>query len=288
MIRKPIKAGSFYPATKEECIEQIEKAISRSFPSITLPLHIVGGIVPHAGWVYSGGTAGLVFKAIKEREKPNTFVMFSSVHVYGVNVPVMMAKGEWLTPMGSIEIDTNLADVVAKEAGALIELSPQPHLGEHSIEVQIPFISYLFPESKIVPIMCPTDLDSIEIGRIIGNIVKTLPQGEVIIIGSSDLTHYGDFYYFSPKGRGEKALQWVKEVNDRRIIELMLNLKPEEVIGEVNKNHNACGGGAIAATLAAVKELGIKKGVLLEYTTSYDVMPWGEPGSFVGYAGVIF
>ena len=106
-------------------------------------------------------------------------------------------------------------------------------------------------------------------------------------IASTDLTHYGDAYGFAPFGGGANAKKQMEE-SDARIIELALRMRFDEIRSEAQKRHNACGSGALAATVAAAKAMGAEKGYLLQYTTSHDVMPEGEFEMAVGYAGILF
>jgi len=182
----------------------------------------------------------------------------------------------------------SLAEDIIKEGKGLIVENTAPHKKEHSIEVQLPFIKYFFPDSQIVPVMVPPDKRALQTGEIIGKILSGYNK-EVIVIGSTDLTHYGMHYGQLEKGTGNEALDWVKNVNDKKIVDLMIAMKAEEIVPESDKSGNACGAGAITATMSAVRVLGAKKGKVLKYTTSYDEIPsMGEASSFVGYAGVVF
>ena len=108
------------------------------------------------------------------------------------------------------------------------------------------------------------------------------------IVGTTDLTHYGRAYYgFAPAGAGERALEWAR-ANDEQVLDLILAMRAEDIVAEAAAHHNACGGGAIAGTIAAARALGAEKGYLLEYTTSHDVMPRGPATDFVGYAAIVF
>jgi MEMO1 family protein len=169
--------------------------------------------------------------------------------------------------------------------GDIIE-DPYAHEGEHSLEVQVPFIKYLCPEAKIVPIAIPPDETAHIAGKKIGETVSGMSK-KIVVIGTTDLTHYGDSYGFTPYGYGDKAKKLMKE-SDSRIIELALQMKAIEIRTEAQRHHNACGSGALAATVAAAKAMGAEKGYLLEYTTSHDVMPEGEFEMAVGYAGILF
>jgi AmmeMemoRadiSam system protein B len=113
-------------------------------------------------------------------------------------------------------------------------------------------------------------------------------RSDVVVVGSTDLTHYGPNYWFHPKGTGDEALEWVKTVNDRRIIDLALELGADGIVEQAASEHSACGAGAMAATTAYCRAAGCPRGVLLHYTTSHDVMPDRRPSNFVGYAGIVF
>ncbi|MHC4725676.1 MAG: AmmeMemoRadiSam system protein B [Planctomycetota bacterium] len=148
--RKPIVAGQFYPGQNDSCIDRINECRDAEVLAETLPETIVAGIVPHAGWTFSGPLAALVFSAIKQQhEKVHTFVIFGAAHGYFSSSPAVYNKGSWITPLGEVFIDEELADDVLSTAPSVNDLSA--HRNEHSIEVQVPFIQYLFPGAKILP-----------------------------------------------------------------------------------------------------------------------------------------
>lgn len=287
MRRRNVVAGRFYPAAKSKCERQIEECVRFDASGVKVERPIAGGIVPHAGWVFSGPTAGKVFAAIREHGKPETFVLFGATHSFSGGKPSIMPEGTWETPLGDVEVDRRIANEILRDAGEELENDPRAHDGEHSIEVQVPFIRHLFPEARIVPISAPPGEDSIRVGSLVGEVVKR-EGGSVVAVGSTDLTHYGREYGFAPRGTGEKALKWVRDENDKRMVDKITGLKVDEILEEERENRNACGAGAVAATLAAVLAAGRKSGVLLEYTTSHDVMPERGATMFVGYAGVVF
>lgn len=292
-------AGSFYPSSVYECkrmIEDMQKSPYEMCGEIAKIANISGinaGIVPHAGWVFSGKISFGVFNEIKkitDIDKNITFVLFSANHSAWISKSTIMTNGVWETPFGEILIDEDVAGKILKEGKFYLENNADAHADEHSIEVQLPFIKFLFPNAKIIPVMPVMTTDVIEVGKIVGNVVKKEKEnGErITIIGTSDLTHYGLNYGFAPKGSGSDALKWVKEVNDKKMIDLILDLEQDKIIKEAEKNMNACGPGAITATVSAAKILGCKKGMLLKYTTSYDVFPRYGMDSYVGYAGILF
>jgi len=279
---RPQFAEQFYPG---DCIRQIED-FKKSFTPPDEPADIKGGIVPHAGWFFSGATAAKVFLSIQTQKAPEAFVLLGTVHVHGVRKNSIYSTGSWSTPLGEIKVNDAIAAMLLDEMPGLLDDNPQAHLYEHSIEVQTPMIKYLFPKTSIVPIAVPPGEEAVALGEGIGKVISG--QGlNAVVIGSTDLTHYGDNYGFTPAGYGPEAYRWMRE-NDEKIIRLALGLKAREILDEAAADYNACGPGAMAAAAAASKAMGSKGGVLLEHVTSYDVYPQGEFDMAVGYAGIIF
>jgi MEMO1 family protein len=289
-IRRPIVAGQFYPDSQQECHDQINQFISSFAANEQLPAKIAAGIVPHAGWVFSGRTAALLFWSIKQKHRDvDTFVIFGTTHGYYGSQPAVYNRGLWETPLGEISIDEELAvDVLA--AGPAVH-DCNAHRTEHSIEVHIPIIQKLFPSAKILPILTPPEEQSLTLGRNIGGIISRQGRKKIICVGSTDLTHYGPRYGFTPKGLGPKAIQWAAQVNDRRFIDLAVGLESKALLDGAVQNCYACGPGAAAASIACAKVLGVEKGLLLEYTNSNDIMfrQFKSTGAdSVGYASIIF
>jgi len=288
-IRKPIVAGQFYPAGRSSATQLLDDLLSLELNEAILPKQIVAGIVPHAGWVCSGAVAGKVFSAVKKRRTVDTFVLFGAVHHYGVNKPAVFASGQWETPLGRIDIDQNLAEAILTSTNKIIE-DPQSHSLEHSLEVQVPFIQRLFPQAKILPIMVPPESPAGEVGEIVGKVIHE-SKANAVCIGSSDLTHYGPNYGFSPKGYGENGIRWASDVNDKGLIERITSMDAAGSLEYAIDNQAACGSGAIAATITAAMALGADTVTLLEHTNSYEVLraKYGEMDSnAVGYAAIVF
>lgn len=285
-LRKAFRAGSFYPADARSCHRQIEECLGQYEPP-TLPEKVVAGIVPHAGWMFSGPTAAKVYKSVQQKSSPATFLIFGAVHVWGVGrKAAMFAQGAWQTPCGAIEIDAELAEAVLAEAAGEVAADPSAHEREHSIEVQIPFIQHLFPDAKLLPIMVSPEKQAVRLGEKIGKLLVSCDK-PVCVIGSTDLTHYGPSFGFIPYGIGEQALAPMKE-NDQHLLRLAAEMNAEAVLVEAERHRNACGAGAIAATVTVAKALGASQGYLLEHTTSQEVMPDRPVADIVGYAGMIF
>lgn len=284
-IRKASFAGSWYPATASACEKAIQEFLKEpNFEKIP-EADYIGGIVPHAGWAFSGDLACQVIAALSgpgTRQKPDVIAVFG-MHMHPNSPPCIMVEDAWETPFGDIEIESGLARDLTREFSFSIE-TPDHFTPDNTIELQLPFIKYFFNSSRLIPIGVPPAGKSLEIAR---HLAKTAQQSDVSIkvIGSTDLTHYGPNYGYAPVGLDKKAVDWVRDHNDRKAIDRMLAMDPERLIAEGIASQNACCSGAAAATIAAADVLGAKKGQLVGYSSSYEKHP-GD--SFVGYTGILF
>jgi AmmeMemoRadiSam system protein B len=281
-VRRSDFAGSWYPGTESECRRFIEGFSGPRLPAASDTERPVGGIVPHAGWYYSGKIACNVIKALSYNGEPDTCIIFGR-HLHPGSDNYIMTEGRWATPLGELEIDADLAKRLAAEFSFTVETTTR-YDQDNTIELQLPFIKYFFPKTRIVPIGLPPRSESLSIAIRAAEISKILDR-TVRVVGSTDLTHYGHNYGLTPKGVGKDAVEWVKNVNDKQSVDLMVAMDEEGVIRETLKNHNACCPGAASAAIAAAKALGAKRGEKVEYFTSYDVR---ADSSFVGYVGVVF
>jgi MEMO1 family protein len=281
-IRKADFAGTWYPGTESDCRRAIEAFSRESVPCPSFQKGILGGIVPHAGWYYSGQIAFNVIKCLKDSGAPDAIVIFGR-HLHPGSPAYIMKEGSWSTPLGNLEIDADLAERVAAEFKFSIETATS-YEQDNTVELQLPFIKYLFPEVKILPFGVPPKATSMRIGERISEIAMEA-QKKIYVIGSTDLTHYGYNYGNTPMGTGKKAVDWVKNENDKRMIDLILKMDAEAVITESFANSNACCSGAVATAIAALKKLGASRAEKIIYKTSYDIRP---DDSFVGYAGIVF
>lgn len=279
-IRKAEKAGAWYPDDSGQLRDALAEYCDYAVPDeINEP---VAGIVPHAGLAFSGPTAGKVFTSLKSAD-PETIIILGAVHTMFLNMPSVWGKGAWQTPLGDVAVDEDLAKVICD--ADIAQENHKPHNGDNAIELQMPFVKYCFPEAKIVPIAVPPLVGIEKLGQFLHDIVSGQSK-KIVILGSTDFTHYGDSFGVTPAGYGEKALEWSKE-NDRKLIDFILNFESDKIVETSQDDHSACGAGAVAALTQYAKECEAK-GVLLEHTTSYDVMPQGEASHFVGYAGIVF
>jgi hypothetical protein len=280
----PYVAGMFYPDDESSCRREMDVYLDAAQP-LDLPDPVRGGLVPHAGWTYSGATAARVYAALAEGDDPETVVILGAAHQWGMAAAAVYAAGAWRTPLGDAPVDEELARALLQAAGERVVDYPQAHATEHSIEVQIPFLLHLFPEVKILPIIVPPRPDAVQLGETLVEAAQSLGRN-MVAIASSDLTHYGPRYRFTPAGTGQQALVWARQ-NDERLLDLVVAMRAQEVLDEVIAHQNACGAGAIAATLACAGGLGARHGLLLHHTSSYEIMPVGRPKDMVGYAAAV-
>lgn len=281
-VRRSDFAGSWYPGNKSDCKREIEAFMEQPSPCPSAEKGATGGIVPHAGWYFSGKIACHVIQCLRNDNTPDTIVIFGR-HLHPGSKNYIMREGSWATPLGDLEIDHELADELILEFPFVVETSSY-HEQDNTVEVQLPFIKYFFPNTRILPIGAPPALPSLKIGWRVAEISKSMGR-KILILGSTDLTHYGYNYGNTPKGVGREAVDWVKNENDKRVVDLMMAMDAEGVVEESLKNHNACCSGAVAAAISAAKSLGAQEGKKLIYSTSYDIRP---DDSFVGYVGILF
>jgi AmmeMemoRadiSam system protein B len=281
-VRKSMFSGSWYPASASACEREI-KGFLKEYPKETIDkTSLIGGIVPHAGWYFSGSIACNVIHCLAGKTSPDVIVVFG-MHLHSSSPAYIMAQGAWETPFGVLEIQNDLAGELSEQFTFETETADD-FTPDNTIELQLPFIKYFFNDAKIVPIGAPPTKQSLEMGKAVADISKRLGL-RLSIIGSTDLTHYGPNYGFVSHGRGSSAVEWARNENDRKVIDAMLAMDPEMVIKEAKKNHNACCSGAAATAIAAAKQLGAEKAQTIAYATSHDKSP-GD--SFVGYVGIVF
>jgi hypothetical protein len=264
-IRNPVVAGQFYPRAPSQLTAQIEEFIDEKVPKE----EVIGLVSPHAGYIYSGPVAGAVISRIKFKD---TFIIMGPNHTGRGKPFSIMTKGVWKTPLGNVRIDQALGKEILGRS-AYLEEDPVAHLYEHSIEVQIPFLQYFKRDIRIVPIVFSYHTGDVykEIGKAMAASIKGLKR-DVIIIASSDMTHYEPY---------ESA-----KLKDTRAIEAILELNEDELLKRIEElNITMCGYAPTVSLISASKELGAKKAELIKYQTSGDIS--GDYSSVVGYAGII-
>jgi len=279
----------FYESSPASCRRHAEELLAEAQLPDSLPARLYGGVVPHAGWVYSGKVAALTFKALVAASLPKTIVLFGADHTGAVQLGEVYASGAWLTPLGEAPIDEQLARAVLDAGRSCCRANPNAHDHEHSIEVQLPFVQVVAPDAMILPIGVPPSPLAIDIGRAVAEAAGGRAD-DVVIVASTDLSHHGG-HFPAPGGRGEIGEQWTRQ-NDRRIIDLAEAMDAESIVPEACRHMNACGAGALTAAIVACQALGARKGICLGYTNSYVITheqyPHELDDTTVGYASIVF
>jgi len=265
MIRNPVVAGQFYPASASELKAMIKALVDEKAKRE----EVIGLISPHAGYIYSGPVAGAVISRTKFKD---TFIIMGPNHTGSGRPFSIMTEGTWKTPLGEVKIDSELGKQILANSNYLQE-DKTAHLYEHSIEVQLPFLQYFKSDFKLVPIVLAYASGAIykEIGKELAKSVKELDR-KVVIIASSDMTHY------EPQESAQRK--------DTQAIEAILDLNEDELLKRVQElNITMCGYAPAVSLIAAAKELGATGAELVKYQTSGDTT--GDYSSVVGYAGII-
>lgn len=279
-------AGSWYPESAGACEAAIQGFLQDDSRSRKLPRGIpVGGIVPHAGWTYSGSIACRTIAALVPgagETSVDTIFLFGG-HMHHQSEPFIMTQGAVETPLGDIEIDHEMVEAIASSVG-IYKRPPIKFPEENTLELQYPFIKYFFPGAKLVVCGVPPSGMASVIASMAIEASRDLSR-EIRVIGSTDMTHYGPDFGFLPAGTGRKAVEWVERTNDYQAIVAMSDMDVSGIISQGLKDKSMCCPGAAAATAAACKKMGAVKGACLDYATSYEL---SKADSFVGYCGMVF
>ena len=264
MIRSPYVAGQFYPGEQEKLENSVIENLTICTKEDALAI-----IVPHAGYIYSGKVAGSVYSRV---HIPENIILIGPNHT-GLGAPAsIMCDGTWQTPLGDLEINEELAGRLLEASTNLTE-DVAAHLKEHSLEVQLPFIYLLNPNTRIVPITVMTsDFDECsEIGGAIAEVLTNYDE-EVLIVISSDMNHF----------ESEKITQQ----KDKLALDRVLDLDPEGLLAVTGAERiSMCGAVPSTMGIIAAKALGATGAELTEHSTSAKVS--GDMENVVGYAGVI-
>ncbi|MEI7542559.1 MAG: AmmeMemoRadiSam system protein B [bacterium] len=263
MIREPLFAGSFYDAKPED----LKNHITEMTGELVKKTKALGIIAPHAGYIYSGVVAAQVYSAV---EIPKTIIILGPNHT-GLGEPIsVFSEGKWKTPLGDVAINESLATDILKKCKTALK-DTTAHAKEHSIEVQLPFLQYHNKNFDFVPIVLG-DYSIEHLKELAVALAKCIEGKEVLIIASSDLTHYEE----AESARAKDAL----------VLDSIEALDPDNMYDEIKDNDiSMCGWMPVYVLLQACNILGAKKGKIIKYTNSGDVN--GDYSEVVGYGGAI-
>jgi len=279
MTRAPYVAGQFYARTKSDLVRQIEQCFLHEFGPGRLPLDIeaeekssaqkiIGGIAPHAGYAYSGPCAAHFYLELSKQKTKRIVIL--GVNHSGTGYAVAASAESWKTPLGEVSVDPELAELLG------LELDEAAHKYEHSIEVQLPFLQYIYGDDfTFLPVSITPAFDiasGIGIEKNFSNLNEKIKR-EVVVIASSDFTHYEDAN--SAKEKDSKAIEHILALDEKSFLRYVYS-----------RDLSICGYAPIISSIISCKNLGAKKGELLKYTNSGDVTK--DYSSVVAYAAIAF
>ncbi len=259
-MRHPAVAGAFYPSHPDSLLAMLEEFVRRNPQD-----DVIAGVAPHAGYIYSGRTAGKLYSIIPKAE---TYVILGPNHT-GYGSMVAVSTDTWLTPLGEVETDKELIDAMP---GIIVDRDEIAHRYEHSIEVQLPFLQYICDDFMIVPI-CMGLQDEETAREVAGEILIAVERTgrDVVVIASSDMHHY--------------LPDSVCRERDAVVIESILSMDIAKFYTTVNRlQASVCGVGPIAVAMLYSRERNAYA-ELVDYSTSGDV---ADKSQVVGYAAIAF
>jgi MEMO1 family protein len=276
-VRKRALPGGWYPDDPDRLRELV--ASWAGPPPSEAALAVVA---PHAGWAFSGRIAARAVASLGAGDSATTVVVIGG-HLPAGYPPLAAREAAYETPLGPLPADLEL--LAALEAACDPGTRPSPdEEPDNTVEVLLPIVAALLPKASVLWLRAPNDSSSLGLGEALARAASSLGR-PVLCVGSTDLTHYGPNYGFSPKGRGGQAEEWVRSTNDKRFIDALLALDGAEAIRRGVAERSACSPGAAAAALAFALASGARRASLVEYATSLDVR---RDDSFVGYAALGF
>jgi AmmeMemoRadiSam system protein B len=264
MVRSPVVAGQFYPANPGQLRVELDRFLEPDAPRAAA----LGILCPHAGYIYSGATAGKVFSRVELTPR----MVLLGVNHRSIGAPfALYPRGQWRTPLGTVDVDEELADELLA-ASPHLEADPAAHAHEHSLEVELPFLQRLRDGVKIVPIIFgsrdPHKLRAV--GESIGRVIRAKRE-PILLLSSSDMNHYEDRE--TAERKDGLAIAAIEALDPDRLLRVC---EDEQV--------TMCGVAPTCVMLYAARQLGATRAELIDHSTSGDTS--GDYSSVVGYAGM--
>jgi AmmeMemoRadiSam system protein B len=272
-VRKRCLPAGWYPESAEQALQEVEAMLAAARPP---EASARAGIIPHAGWYFSGR---LALEVLSSLARGTDTIVIIGGHLRSSDRILSWSEDAYETPFGQIRADTQLREALEADLDLL-----EDRERDNTVEIQMPLLRHVAPKAMALGMRAPPSSLAAALGEQISRAAITLGR-RVAVAGSTDLTHYGRNYGFSPAGEGTEALRWVREVNDRRIVESMLALDIDGALGRAERERSACSIGGAAAAMSFARATGARTARLVGYMTSRDVHP---DESFVGYAGILY
>ena len=270
--RRPAVAGQFYEGDATALAHQVEACFTDPLGPGELPPRQRSGsrrvravVVPHAGYIYSGAIAAHAYRLIAA-DRPPESVLILGVDHYGLSTGASLSARPWLTPLGPTPVDTDLVAALRHDP---VDVNEEAHRREHSIEVQLPFLEYVLPHPKFVPL--EVAFGPYEFLRDVAKVVRAaVKDRDVLLISSTDFSHY------VPPATAQRL--------DRMAIDQILARDARGLYDTVTRNDiSMCGIAPTTVLLAA----------LAGENLTPRLLRWGHSGEVekmrevVGYAAIV-
>lgn len=273
ILRKRALPAGWYPSDSR-AIE--ERLLQWTHSQVSPHTGAVACVVPHAGWEFSGE---LAFAGIRSLRNPVDTVVVVGGHLPPVPSILVCSADLFETPLGHLQADHEVVDALSSHFDVADDDRP-----DNTVEIHLPIVKYVFGGSKLVYMRVAPTKEAIDIGERLHEASKELSR-KIVVIGSTDLTHYGPSYGFSPAGSGAAAVGWVRDVNDKEFLDYLMNLQIRRALEHANKQRSACSSGAAAVAAAFARASGVKDGKLIGRRMSCDLY---ASDSFVGYGTIAY
>jgi len=275
-IREYSLPAGWFPRDPAEVSAQISRFLAKSDSQNR---SCAAAVAPHAGWYYSGRLASL---AVSSLDRSAEAIIVLGGHLPPGSPVLFALEDAAITPFGPMPIDSEMRSVLQKELAG-----EEDCFRDNTVEVLLPMVRFFFPKAQLVWMRLPAETSSFDAGITIAKTAAKLKR-KINVLASTDLTHYGVNYGFSPHGSGSAALRWVREVNDANFIKAVESGNTGDVLLRAAGDFSACSAGAVLGAMGFAKEAGLGGAKLLEYATSADIEEGAVPDSFVGYGAFAF
>jgi MEMO1 family protein len=267
-LRRLAFAGTWYAGDPDRLTDDVNAALAAAGISSSRARAVVS---PHAGLIYSGHVAAHSYRALGSSPR-EAVVLVGPSHYEAFRGCAMLRQGALETPWGTLPIAESLAGALAAKTSLVARAFEQIHAREHSLELQLPFLARVLPDTPVIPILMGDQSRSVAFG--LGDaLAETFGGRDVALVASSDLSHYQD--------------ATTAQRMDRVVLDALDAVDPERLMAALEREpHHACGGGPMVAVLHAARRMGATTGGVLKYADSGDVS--GDKSSVVGYVSAAF
>jgi AmmeMemoRadiSam system protein B len=265
-VRPPAVAGTWYPGAPAALAEEVDGYLARAGrPEV--PGRLVGLISPHAGLRYSGPVAAHAYALVAGR-RDLTVALVGPSHRTAFDGVALWARGAFASPFGTTPVDEEAAEAIRAQAPDVVKDAPRAHREEHSLEMQLPFLQRLVPGLRLVPLLMGSQSRD-EVDALAGALGRALPGREILLVASSDLSHY----HPAP----------VANAKDAKVVSDVARFDPEALMARLEADHgHACGGGPMVTVMTAARARGARAATVLRYADSGDAGE-GDKSRVVGY-----